>query len=238
MHDGTLEMAYLAGMLMLLFAGAPRSVRAQTSTHQFLAEADAYFQRDDRLRFIVQNSIALDEDDRSNRGSFTGFVEFALRPLLRLELRHDNDVFRKRYLTARAGYRYVTSLFGGTASAENRAILELNARYPVRGKLVITNRSRGEFRFIHGRPFSARYRNRIGLERDLAIGPIVFTPYARDEFYFDSRYGALSAVRYTAGVLLPVGRHVVAEPYLAYKINKQSATRHNESLGFKLSLFF
>src|SRR5215467_822156 len=82
--------------IALAFLVTPRPGTAQTSTHRFLPEVDLYFQRDERLRFIVQSVATLDTYTPSNQGSFTGFVELAMRPLLRVGLRHDNDVFRKR----------------------------------------------------------------------------------------------------------------------------------------------
>jgi hypothetical protein len=224
-----------AAILLYVAAG---DLPGQNSIREFWPEVDVYVQHGERVRFILQDIFTLAPETHSSRGNFTCWAEVALRPLLRVDLRHQNDVFRKRFLTFRAGYRYIANLENSSSSPEQRSLAELNARYALPGKFVLSDRNRGEFRFIRGQPFSMRYRNRLGLERDLAIGSFAFTPYVYDEYYFDTRYGAWSAVRYSAGVQVPVGRHVSLEPYLSWRINKQSSRRHTAALGFKLNLYF
>jgi len=225
-------------LVLALFVIGAYPAASQTTTREFWPELDVYIQYNDRLRFILQSIVTVAPEIQSNQQSFTGFVEVALRPLIRLELRHKNDVFRKRFLTFRAGYRYITPLPNSSASPENRAIAEIDSRYPVPGKIVLTARNRGEFRFIRDRPFSMRYRGRLRAERDLAIRSVVFTPYADAEYDYDTRYGAWATMRYTAGLLLPAGTHVVVRPYIALQINKYSSHRHVGALGLNLNLYF
>jgi hypothetical protein len=222
---------------ILLSVAASHLLRAQNSIRQFWPEVDVYVPHGERLRFVFQDFLTLTPETQSNQGNFTFFVELALRPLLRTELRYQNDVFRKRLLTFRTGYRYITPLGSSSSDSEQRAIAELNARYALPGKFVLSDRNRGEFRFIRGQPFSMRYRNRLGLERELSLGSIGFTPYVYDEYYYDTRYSAFSVVRYSAGLQSPVGRHVSLEPYVVWKIDKQSSQRHTAALGFKLNLY-
>jgi hypothetical protein len=147
-------------------------------------------------------------------------------------------VFRQRLVTLRAGYRYVHEIGSGSGDDfEHRGILELNLRYALPGKIVLSDRNRGEFRFIQGKPFSTRYRNRVGLERDLAIGAFKMTPEIFVEFFYDTRYSAWSRVRYKGGLQLPAGRHVVWEPYAVWQVNKQSNPRHTAALGLTLNLY-
>jgi hypothetical protein len=228
----------IATAAILVFAAVGQPLRAQTSTREFWPEVDVFIQHGERMRFIFQNLFTLDPETRSSKGNFTCFVEVALRPLLRTELRHQNDVFRKRFLTFRTGYRYIANLESGNPYSEQRAIAEINARYALPDKFVLSDRNRGEFRFIRGEPFSTRYRNQIGLERELTIGSIAMTPYVYDEYNYDTRYSAWARVRYTAGLQLPVGQHVTLEPYVAWQINKRSSQRHDAILGFRLDLYF
>jgi hypothetical protein len=225
----------IAGAVVLLWALQP--ARAQNSTWEFWPEYDVYVQQSERLRLVFQNVFTLAPETGSDKASFTGYIELALRPLLRVELRNRNDVFRRRFLTFRAGYRYVRN-FEGQSGFEHRAIAELRARYVLPAKLVLYDRSRGEFRFIHGQPFSSRYRNRLGLERDMMLGPVKVTPEAYCEVFYDTRYDAWSTVRYAAGAQLPAGRRVVFEPYLVWQVAKQPSHRDTAALGFKIHLFF
>jgi hypothetical protein len=221
--------------MILLCAGLP-FLTAQTSAREFWPEIDLFIQNGERIRFVIQPAGTLAPETGVRQANITFSVEVALRPLVRIELRHRNDVFRRRFLTFRVGYRRVDNFNNG--GPEDRGIAELNARYALPGKLVLSDRNRGEFRFVHGRPFAMRYRNRIGIERDLAIGNFKFTPEAFNEYFYDTRYGTLSRVQYRAGLLVPIGRHVVAEPYVAWQVNKTSAQRHTGALGFKLNLYF
>ena len=59
------------------------------------------------------------------QGDFAFFVEAALKPVFRQELRDEPDVFRNKYLVFRAGYRYHTNLTNATSASENRGILSL-----------------------------------------------------------------------------------------------------------------
>lgn len=77
----------------------------------------------------------------------------------------------------------------------------------------MSDRSRGEMRFIRGKPFATRYRNKLELERDFAIGQLVYTPYINGEVFYDTRYGAWSQNRYSAGVQVPAGARIVLETY-------------------------
>jgi hypothetical protein len=156
--------------------------------------------------------------------------------LLRVDLRDRSDVFRQRFLTFRAGYRYVENL--GQPGFENRVLVEVKARYVLPAKVVLSDRNRGEFRFIHGQPFSTRFRNCLGVERDLMAGPVKVTPEAYCEFFYDTRFDAWTIVRYIAGARLPGDRHVEFEPYLLWQTRKQPSRQDTGALGSKLNLYF
>jgi hypothetical protein len=170
------------GLALLVLANL-RPAGAQNTQRQFQPELDVYLEESDRLRFVFQNVYRIDCENQGNelyglggRGAAAGFPA---------ELRQREDVFRSRFLTFRAGYRYITPLGNSSARAENRVLVEFTGRYPVPLKFVITDRSRVEFRFIHGQSFSMRYRNRLGVEHDLKLG-IVVTPYLYSEFFYDT----------------------------------------------------
>jgi hypothetical protein len=93
--------------------------------------------------------------------------------------------------------------------------------------LVVSDRNRGEFRFIKGQAFSTRYRNKLQLERDIKYGAYVFTPYAYDEVFYDTRYGQWTPNRYAFGVQLPIGAHVVLQPYYL----RQDGNRRRQRLA-------
>jgi hypothetical protein len=225
---------HLAVALIAFAAAMPAA--AQDVQSQFKPEVDVYFAQGSRTRFIFNGALTQAANGQSSEGEFISYFEIALRPMFRRELRNTQDVFRRRFLTFRAGYEYRTS-FIGSASHENRGIAELTARYPLAAGIVIVDRNRGDFRFVKGRSFSARYRNRLWIERDTKLGAFAFTPYIYDEIFYDSRYDTFTTDRAAAGVQFPVGIHVVLEPYFQAQLESRGATRHTRTLGFKISLF-
>jgi hypothetical protein len=215
-----------------------RPATAQSASREFWPEFGVYIQQGQvfRVEFVdlaTSNSITHDW-----LGNFTVYIEAALKPVFRPELRDRPDVYRNRYLTFRAGYRYRTSLTPGESVSENRGILEMNTRYLLPWHLVISDRNRGEFRFIKGQSFSTRYRNRLWLERDLKFGSFVCTPYVYDEIFYDIRYDQWTPNRYAVGVQLPVGKHVVLEPYYLRQQANRSDPPYANVFGFKVNVYF
>jgi hypothetical protein len=85
----------------------------------------------------------------------------------------------------------------------------------------LSDRNRGEMRFISQQPFSMRYRNRLQLERDFLIGHLICTPYINAEAIHDLRYDAWSQTRYSAGAQVPAGAHAVIDTYVLLRNARQ-----------------
>ncbi len=170
-----------------VLAGPGVTAEAQTTKQEFWPAVGFYVDRGSRTRVVFVDSLRLDHDTHKTKGSFTYYLDFALRPVFRRELRQRDDVFQRRFLTFRAGYRYTTSLANGDSSSENRAIAETTARYPLPGKIVIADRNRGDFRFIKGQGFSMRYRNRLRAERDFKLRRLVLS------HLFTTKYSTIPA---------------------------------------------
>ena len=225
--------------LCLLSAGAWGIPAAAGSTGgEFWPEFGLYVQQGQVVRLEFVGSANSNPTTDSWAGNFTFYVNTALKPVFRQALRNRDDVYRSRYLTLRAGYRRRTNLTPGNSVSENRGILELTSRYLLPWQLVISDRNRGEFRFIKGQPFSTRYANRLRVERDIKLGSFVFTPYAYDEIFYDTRYDQWTPNRYAFGFEFPVGPHVVLEPYYLRQDGNRSNPPHVNVFGLKFNLFF
>ena len=223
---------------MVLTVAAALPAIAQDAQWDSRPEVNLYVAQGSRTRALFQYSLNEDRQDHTSEGNFAYYLELALRPVFRRELRQQEDVFRRRFLTFRAGFQYTTSFGNGNPSSEKRPIVELTARYPLPAGFVITDRSRGDFRFVTGQAFSARYRNRLWLDRDLKLGQLAFTPYVYDEIYFDTRYDAWSTNRVAIGVQVPAGAHLVIEPYVMHQVNSRSTPRRTRTVGLKFSFYF
>jgi Protein of unknown function (DUF2490) len=223
--------------ILAVYAGATVS-SAQGTSSEVRPESDVYVQLQPMIRIQFQNSFSGNLTTGDWHADPTFFVETALNPVLRRRLRQQPDVYRDRYLTFRAGYRYRTDLASGGSAHENRAILEVISRYPLPGHLVISDRNRGEFRFVQDKPFSTRYRNRLRLEYDFEQGRFECTPYADFEIFYDTRFDQLTRRQYESGVQFPVGSQVVLEPYYLRQDNSHSIPQHVNAFGFKFNLYF
>ncbi len=209
----------------------------QGANGQFWPELGIYVQQGEIFRLGFVDSASSNSSTHSWDGNFTLYLEAALKPVFRRELRDRADVYRNRYLTFRSGYRHRTSLTSGSTS-ENRGILDMTSRFPVGWQLMISDRNRGEFRFIKGQGFSTRYRNRLQLERDIKHGAFACTPYVYDEIFYDSRYNQWTPNRYVFGIQFPVGQHIVLDPYYLAQNGSRSNPPHIKAFGFTFNLYF
>ncbi len=213
-------------------------VAAQSTGEELRPELGFYIQEGPLLRVELVDSFRGPQSSQDWQGDFAFYVETALKPVFRQELRERPDVYRDKYLTLRAGYRYQTSLTNASSASESRGILELTSRYELPWQLVISDRNRGDFRFIEGQPFSTRYRNRLRLERDVQYHSLSCTPYVYDEIFYDTRYDRWTLNLYSLGVQFPIGLHVILEPYYLRQDGSHSTPAHINAVGFKFNLYF
>jgi hypothetical protein len=200
---------------------------------------DGYVPLNEAARFLLRTAFSVDDETRTWQGDFGAHFDFALKPVFRRDLRADEDVFRKRFLSFLAGYRYITSLGSGSAFLEHRWLVELTSRFPAPGKLLLIDRHRGEMRFISSKGFSTRYRNKLQAERDFnPAGSFRFTPYVYGELYYDTRYDEWNRNRYAIGIRFPARSHFVPEIYFLHQNDSKSTPQHVNALGVTFNLYF
>ncbi|HXJ87608.1 MAG TPA: DUF2490 domain-containing protein [Candidatus Binatia bacterium] len=210
------------------------SISAAAQTFQFWPEVDTYVKLSDNARFFFEA-----KQTRENRtgedGEIGPSLDVYFKPIFRLKkiVVFQLDQSKSRPLMFRVGYRYMPSTQNPT---ENRAILEATPRYPLVHGILVTDRSRGELRFIQGR-FSWRYRNRLTTERTFGLGSFHFTPYLRAETYYDSDYGKFSRTAIDGGSTFPIGKHVELEGYYEHQ-NDTSKTPNRQIDAVALVLSF
>jgi uncharacterized protein DUF2490 len=208
---------------------------AQDAPQEFWPEAQLYANLGDtfRLRALVTRTKAR-ESDKFTEGTFEVDIDVGLKAMLRRKLAANPNTERGKYLTLRLGYVHVAALGDEVnPSNEHRAIMELTPRYPVGGGFLLSDRSRGEARWINGQ-YSLRYRNRVRLERDFAIKRFRFTPYATGEVYYDTRYRIWNRNEYSFGYEVPIQRHAIIEFYFMRQNTSRSSTPHVNGFGLVL----
>ncbi|HYX69153.1 MAG TPA: DUF2490 domain-containing protein [Terriglobales bacterium] len=224
-----LPFALLAGLL----AGLCPAAQAQDTQSQWWPELDTYLTLNQRFRVSVSASRKTDGDSGDSIQVGPN-LDVTLRSVRGKHQAQGNDASKRKFLTFRAGYRYVIN--SGKAD-EQRGILELTPRYYLPWAMLLSDRNRADLRVIGG-DFSWRYRNRLTLERDFKIKSVSLTPYLRGELLYDSRYGIWNRNSYSFGVIFPVHKHFELEPYFTHQNDSRSSPAHINAVGFTFSLYF
>ena len=157
---------------------------------EFWPEVTAYVRLNPKWRLVLAADINGTRESRQGlEGHFGAHADYRVHKTFSL----------------RAGYRYGTSLEEGGGYQEHRTVFDQTARLPLPAKFLLSDRNREELRFLSG-GFSARYRNRLMVEREFALRAYKFTPYASGEVFYDTRFHVFNRNRLTAGVQLPLGK--------------------------------
>ena len=221
-------------LLSLLVCDSP--LNAQDFT-QFWPEVDTYVNLTSRTRLFFITAFSDDQDTRQLQGEFGPNLDFYVRPFLRPPLRDMNPA-KSKFLTLRVGYRYLVDIHGD-GPAENRLITEATGRFKLPAHVLLSDRSRFDFRFISDKPFSWRYRNRITFERNFSIRQYIFTPYLRGELYYDSRYDKIAKNAFSVGSVFPLTKRAEFELYYEDQRDSSSTPNyHTRGAGVVLGLYF
>ena len=212
-------------------------IAAHAQAVQVWPEISAFKKLNDRMRFYFV-ATTVRESRESTEGEFGPNFDFYLQPLRNPKhfagLRLDES--KNRYLLLRVGYRYLHSFSGDPD--EHRPVLEATARYPLPANVLVSYRARADLRFIDGET-SWRFRSRLSVEKELALGPVTMNPYARGELFYDSRFDKCSRTEWIGGAAFPLNRRIELEGYVDYQHDTGgSANRKLYAIGTVLNLYF
>ncbi len=220
--------------LCLLFGLVSTSAAAQST--QFLPEVDTYLTFNPNARVYFQAKDDRDGGDPT-QATLGPSVQFFFKPLVKLKkiTAFDLDDAKKRPLEFEIGYRFILA---PNTPLENRLLTAVTSRFPMKAALLITDRNRADLDWKNG-VFNWRYRNKLTLERTIAIYSYHLIPYVAAEPYYESQYGKWSTTALYAGCLLPVGKHVQFNPY--YEHDNNTGKHPNEQvnfIGLQVNLYF
>jgi len=224
-----------SALLLLLLAHYSPS-RAQDKGEAW-PEISTFVNLTPTTRFYFLSTLSSDQDSHSIQGEFGPNFDVYLRPLLRRRIRNEDPAKNKLFFF-RTGYHYLPS-FTHDSPNEHRGILEATARVPLIADILASFRSRVELRAIEGQNFSWRFRERLTLEKTVAMREYTFTPYIRAEGYYDSRYGKLTKNSITVGSAFPITKHTEVEIYYEdQRDTSRSPVFHVRGTGVVLNLYF
>ena len=203
---------------------------------QLLPEIDTNVKLSSGLRVSFQAKETR-EGGQPEQAEIGPSLDFYLKPLIRLKdvTEFDLDDAKTRPLVLSVGYRYMPQ--ANDAAAINRMEPVVNFHFPLPARFLLSDKNRGDLDWQNG-SFSWRYRNRVQIEKTLAIGSYHPAPYASAEFFYDSRYGKWSDTAIYAGCSFPIGKHSEFQPYYEHQNNTgKSPNQQLNQLGLILNLY-
>ena len=222
--------------MVLILALVPLAAIGEETRTVLLPEANAYFTLTDTTRLFLLGALTHDLTQDRTDGELGAHLDVTLMPILRRRLR-DGDWEREKYLWIRVGYRLIGNLDDPDQSPlEHRGIVEVTGRYPLPWNLWLVNRIRADLRDIAGE-FSARLRDRLGLEREVTLWHHVVVPYVQAEVFYDTRFGAWSRERYQTGAEVHLSERWRIEPYYRREENHRPNRTHENAVGLVLKYY-
>jgi hypothetical protein len=222
--------------LLIAFLFSSTGLPALAQSVQFVPETDTYFKLNSVLRAYLQ---AKDDRDAgaSDQLSIGPSLQFYVKPLVRLKniTTFDLDDSKPRALVFETGYRSVTA---PGALPINRMEPVVTFHFPLKAGFLITDRNRADLDWT-SQSFTWRYRNKLTLERTVAVFSYHLIPYVAAEPYYEEKYHKWSTTDLYAGCLFPVGSHVQFNVY--YEHENNTGKRPNQQvndIGLALYLFF
>jgi hypothetical protein len=225
---------WLIAALVLLLRCSP--ARAQNSVTEFFPEIDTYLKLNSNIQFVFQAKETREGGDPT-QAEIGPSIEFYLKPLLRLKnvTVFDLNDAKSRPLVLSIGYRYVPSPDKPTV---NRLEPVVTFHVPLPARILLSDKNRADLDWSNGN-FTWRYRNRVTLERRIAIHSYHPAPYVSSEFFYESQYSKWSTTALYAGCLFPIGKHVELEPYYEHENNTGKAPNQQvNAAGLVLNLHF
>jgi len=218
----------------VFFVSTGRVVLAQS--FQFVPETDIHLKLNSFTRTYLEAKDDRDEG-ASDQFSIGPSLQFYVKPLLKLKniTSFDLDDSKPRTLVFETGYRNVTA---PNALPINRMETVLTLRSPLKAGFLISDRNRADLDWT-SETFTWRYRNKLTIERTVAVHSYHFIPYVAAEPYYEEKYHKWSTTDLYAGSLFPVGKYVQFNAHYEHENNTgKRPNQQNNDFGFALNLFF
>ncbi len=220
--------------LAAAFSSGAQAQQDSDTVKQFWPEVDFYVPLNEKFRLFFLATITKAEETRDNiEGQVGAHI----------------DYFLNRRVSLRAGYRYGFSMGGSDSFKEHRIVFEQTLRQPLPLEVLLSDRNREELRWVNG-DFSARYRNRVTLEREFKVLNRAVTPYGSAEVFYDSRFKTWNRNRLAVGAQIAFKRGVplislihpkkqlVLDVYVLRQNDSRSQPSRVKALGIAFNIYF
>ncbi|HEX3102359.1 MAG TPA: DUF2490 domain-containing protein [Pyrinomonadaceae bacterium] len=171
----------------------------------------------------------------SAKWKVSGGASFRFKPL-RKTLFDLIDTDREHKFVLGVGYEFSKTSDAGTTHKEDRIMADGTFRYTLPLTVLMTNRSRFEFRWIDG-DFHWRYRNRLMFEKQLRIKKLRYTPFGAAEAVWDRRYTKWNIFKFTGGVQFRLIRRSTLDISYERQHCVTCSDRNTNIVGVTLNLY-
>jgi hypothetical protein len=222
------------GLVMFLLLPGAVTYAQDTVQKQFWPEVNVFIPLRPKVRLFLLGTVTKGQETKDKLEGQVGV--------------HLDYTVNKKFML-RGGYRYGFSLSDGEPFKEHRILLEQTVRHPLPMDILITDRNREDLRWVNGQ-FSARYRNRVMVEREFKVLGHPLTPYASAEIYFDTRFDTWNRNRLTVGLQIPFKkgfplitladpkRQLVLDLYVTRQNDSRAQPSRVKAFGSVLSFYF
>jgi hypothetical protein len=220
--------------LAAAFSSVAHAQQDSDTAKQFWPEVDIYVPLNKKFQlFFLATTTKAEETKENTEGQIGAHIDY-----------HPH-----RKIILRTGYRYGFSLGSSDPFKEHRIIFEQTLRQPLPLKVLLSDRNREDLRWVNGE-FSARYRNRVTLEREFKVLNRPVTPYGSAEVFYDSRFNTWNRNRFAVGAqiafkrgaplisLIHPKKQFVLDIYLMRQNDSRSQPSHVNALGMAFSIYF
>ena len=204
-HSGVNILIRLTILAFILLAFTT-STRAQSvisvprSYNQFWQDIDFVWAAKPKLDVILNLGLREKTDFNRTTDHYAG-LSFLFKP--------------NKHISFGPGYRYQRlSPVRERLTYEHRLALNATLSFNLPGKIKLSDRNLYEYRWRSSRSDTARYRNRIIVERPCKIAKRTFTPYVLDEVFYDFVLDKFSRNRFAVGVKKRLDKHFTLDLYL------------------------
>lgn len=185
-----------------------------------------------RLETWLESQQGLDFAFRRWRAG--GLLSRRMRPILNLALR-DIDEEDNHYLVLGGGYEYLHTIQGSKLTIDNTIIAFATPHIQFSG-FVLGDRNRVEFRWLNG-VYNYRYRNKLGLIRQLQAGALRFAPYGSAELFYNSSRRTWNDREYASGVQFPYKSLLMLDTYWLHERCPSCTPSSVSMIGVTLNLY-
>lgn len=225
----TLHARYILILLVLLAAFCSAKGQTESISKEFWPAIKIHFDFP-RTRLQLTFERHDGEDARNLQSKFGALFTFRMKRIVKNTF-VGADSEERYYLSVGAGYEHLQP------SGENRLVIQGTPRYTLGAGILLTDRSRFEFRWLKT-TYDFRYRNKLSVQRSFKVARFRFIPYASGEVFWARNLHAFNENQYAFGVQLPFKHRLMLDTY--YQRQNCNTCSHEKVniLGVSLNLFF